>query len=91
MCIQSKFRLATPTTKIICNIRGGKRKKRMKKTPATLDESSTMRPPPSAPPDTWSRAFTKTYMNEVYVVNLFSNKLRSGLFLFLNFFGLSGV
>lgn len=63
----------------------------MKKTPATLDESSTMRPPPSAPPDTWSRAFTKTYMNEVYVVNLFSNKLRSGLFLFLNFFGLSGV
>lgn len=29
--------------------------------PATLDESSTMRPPPSAPPDTWSRALTKTY------------------------------
>lgn len=28
--------------------------------PATLDESSTMRPPPSAPPDTWSLALTKT-------------------------------
>jgi hypothetical protein len=28
--------------------------------PATLDASSTIRPPPSAPPETWSLAFTNT-------------------------------
>ena len=33
---------------------------RLKLEPATLEESSTIRPPPRAPPDTWRRAFTKT-------------------------------